>query len=117
MFFRADCEKIWNAFEQAYVGRNSCDVPVEAYDQVITVAPFTPRCNQVKLTHHETSQRARSPLLMLNNVFGLDDVLEQNKGCGPRLHSEERLFRGPRKHSAGVCVGWSDLVWKERQQR
>ncbi|KAI4881036.1 hypothetical protein NFI96_031632 [Prochilodus magdalenae] len=30
-----DCEGIWRAFEQAYVGKDPCDVPAEAYDSLI----------------------------------------------------------------------------------
>ncbi|XP_076868728.1 ADP-ribosyl cyclase/cyclic ADP-ribose hydrolase 1 isoform X2 [Brachyhypopomus gauderio] len=31
----SECESIWQAFEQAYVGRDHCDVPPEAYDLLI----------------------------------------------------------------------------------
>lgn len=50
IFCSYDCNKVWAAFEQAYVGRNSCAVPMEAYDPFIASTPFNPVCNKVKLT-------------------------------------------------------------------
>ncbi|KAF3836295.1 hypothetical protein F7725_028853 [Dissostichus mawsoni] len=49
-----DCEKMWDVFEQAYVGRDPCDVPMEAYDPFIAAAPLKPACNRVKNPHHKT---------------------------------------------------------------
>lgn len=46
---RYDCQKLWGAFEQAYVGRDPCDVPVEAYDSFVTMASFKPACNKVNI--------------------------------------------------------------------
>ncbi|KAI4806420.1 hypothetical protein KUCAC02_017246 [Chaenocephalus aceratus] len=42
-----DCEKMWDVFEQAYVGRDPCDVPMEAYDPFIAAAPLKPACNRM----------------------------------------------------------------------
>ncbi|KAG8009583.1 ADP-ribosyl cyclase/cyclic ADP-ribose hydrolase 1 [Nibea albiflora] len=41
-----DCQKLWRAFEQAYVGRDPCQVPMEAYDPFIAEAHFKPACNR-----------------------------------------------------------------------
>lgn len=51
LFFRSDCEKIWDAFEQAYIGKDPCKVPPGAYDPLIAVAPPQPPCNRVKTLH------------------------------------------------------------------
>ncbi|TKS87551.1 ADP-ribosyl cyclase/cyclic ADP-ribose hydrolase 1 [Collichthys lucidus] len=42
-----DCQKLWRAFEQAYVGRDPCQVPMEAYDPFIAEAHFKPACNRM----------------------------------------------------------------------
>ncbi|XP_070709274.1 ADP-ribosyl cyclase/cyclic ADP-ribose hydrolase 1-like isoform X2 [Pempheris klunzingeri] len=41
------CSAIWAAFEQAYVGKDPCEVPMEAYDSVVAAVPFTPACNRM----------------------------------------------------------------------
>lgn len=53
-FFRYDCEKIWDTFTQAYVGRDPCKVPAEAYGPLFAAAPFKPACNRVNTNHHIT---------------------------------------------------------------
>ncbi|XP_058238120.1 ADP-ribosyl cyclase/cyclic ADP-ribose hydrolase 1-like [Hemibagrus wyckioides] len=40
-----DCEIIWKAFEQAYVGRDPCHVPPEAYDPLINSVKQHVVCN------------------------------------------------------------------------
>ncbi|KAM7390212.1 hypothetical protein PAMA_008408 [Pampus argenteus] len=44
-----DCQKVWTTFEQAYVGRDPCEVPVENYNPLIAAVPFKPACNRVML--------------------------------------------------------------------
>lgn len=112
LFFRSDCDKIWNAFEQAYVGRDPCDVPMEAYDQVITVAPFTPRCNKVKLTHHETNQRAHCASLMPNNASGNVSCVRWCSGAKQRIWSNTWLRREIVSWlSKTLCWGLCWMVW------
>lgn len=43
-----DCEEIWTSFKQAFVGKNPCDVPPEAYDPLIRTVIQDPACNRVK---------------------------------------------------------------------
>ncbi|XP_053085459.1 ADP-ribosyl cyclase/cyclic ADP-ribose hydrolase 1-like [Pangasianodon hypophthalmus] len=40
-----DCKIIWGAFEQAYIGRDPCDVPPEAYDPLISSVKQDVTCN------------------------------------------------------------------------
>ncbi|KAM9494023.1 ADP-ribosyl cyclase/cyclic ADP-ribose hydrolase 1-like [Clarias gariepinus] len=40
-----DCEKIWGTFEQAYVGRDPCDVPPEAYGPLFNSVKDAAACN------------------------------------------------------------------------
>lgn len=46
-FDQTDCQKVWDAFEQAYVNKDPCKVAVEAYDPLIVAAPFKPQCNRM----------------------------------------------------------------------
>ncbi|XP_051507131.1 ADP-ribosyl cyclase/cyclic ADP-ribose hydrolase 1-like [Myxocyprinus asiaticus] len=41
-----DCERIWSMFEQAYVGKDPCDVPPEAYDPLIKSVQQKVPCNE-----------------------------------------------------------------------
>ncbi|XP_030198324.1 ADP-ribosyl cyclase/cyclic ADP-ribose hydrolase 1 [Gadus morhua] len=41
------CEDVWSAFEQAYVGKDPSKVLPEAYDDLLSVAPPLPKCNQM----------------------------------------------------------------------
>lgn len=51
-FYRYDCDKVWAAFEQAYVGLDPCKVPMEAYNPFIalTLEHLSPVCNKVIVT-------------------------------------------------------------------
>ncbi|XP_053349465.1 ADP-ribosyl cyclase/cyclic ADP-ribose hydrolase 1-like [Clarias gariepinus] len=40
-----DCKKIWGTFKQAYVGRDPCDVPPEAYDPLLNSVKDDAACN------------------------------------------------------------------------
>ncbi|XP_063339267.1 ADP-ribosyl cyclase/cyclic ADP-ribose hydrolase 1-like [Pelmatolapia mariae] len=46
-FNQYDCQRLWDAFEQAYVNKDPCNVPVEAYNALIAAAPFKPQCNKM----------------------------------------------------------------------
>ena len=51
-FLRYDCQKLWDAFQLAYVGLDPCKVPAEAYDPFIAAAPLRPACNRVNVHRH-----------------------------------------------------------------
>ncbi|TSQ58061.1 High choriolytic enzyme 1 [Bagarius yarrelli] len=40
-----DCKTIWTAFEQAYIGKDPCDVPPEAYSSLIKSVKQDAACN------------------------------------------------------------------------
>ena len=50
-FSQKDCEKIWDSFTQAFVGKDTCDVPPDAYDSLIHSVSQEPACNRVKIDH------------------------------------------------------------------
>ncbi|KAM9712273.1 ADP-ribosyl cyclase/cyclic ADP-ribose hydrolase 1-like isoform 2-T2 [Menidia menidia] len=39
---RTKCEQLWDAFQNAYVKKDHCKVPMEAYDLLMTLAPIEP---------------------------------------------------------------------------
>ncbi|KAM7369717.1 hypothetical protein PAMP_011019 [Pampus punctatissimus] len=49
-----DCEKIWTTFEQAYVGKDPCKVPMENYNPLFNEYAFKIPKDKVNLIHHTT---------------------------------------------------------------
>lgn len=98
-----DCEKIWNAFKQAFVGRDPCDVPPEAYDTLIQTVSQDPACNRMlfwsktKDIVHDFTEKRNCYLTMENTLLG--SILDELTWCG-RNNSQETLTSG--------CPGWSD---------
>ncbi|XP_023287229.1 ADP-ribosyl cyclase/cyclic ADP-ribose hydrolase 1-like [Seriola lalandi dorsalis] len=102
-FSRNDCEKIWDVFKQAYVGKDPCEVPMEAYDPLIAAAPFKPHCNRMmfwsktkNLVHKFTEKR--DCFLTLEDML-LGSVLDGLTWCG-KEGSSETFTTG--------CPGWSE---------
>ncbi|CAK6967499.1 ADP-ribosyl cyclase/cyclic ADP-ribose hydrolase 1-like [Scomber scombrus] len=102
-FKGSDCQKIWRAFEQAYVGRDPCNVPMEEYNPLVAAAPPQPACNRIMLwsktkdvVHDFTEKR---------DCFGtledtlLGSVLDDLTWCG-KEGSSETFTTG--------CPGWTD---------
>lgn len=95
-----DCQKIWGVFQQAYVGRDPCNVPVEEYNPLIDAAPFKPACNRMMfwsktkdVVHDFTEKR---------DCFGtleetlLGSVLDGLTWCGKEGSSETFTTGCPR---------------------
>ncbi|XP_069015472.1 ADP-ribosyl cyclase/cyclic ADP-ribose hydrolase 1-like [Embiotoca jacksoni] len=68
------CKEVLSAIEEAYVGKDPCNFPEEAYDQLFTKFPFTHPCNKTMfwcnttdLVHKFTEER--------NHFFTLEDTL------------------------------------------
>ncbi|CAB1452487.1 unnamed protein product [Pleuronectes platessa] len=79
-FKKYDCENLWSVFQQAYVGKDPCNVPTEAYDPLIATAPFKPACNR-----HFTKKR--ECFLTLEKTL-LGSVLRALTWCGEEGSSE-----------------------------
>lgn len=61
---------MWEAFEGAYVGRDPCNVPMEAYDPLIATVPSKAECNRVK--DAQSCLNTHQPIsikVMRNNLF------------------------------------------------
>ncbi|KAL4001245.1 paired amphipathic helix protein Sin3b [Sarotherodon galilaeus] len=86
-FNEYDCKKVWGAFQQAYVNKNSCKVPVEAYDPLIAAAPFKPQCNKTMfwsktkdVVHGLTAKRNDCFVTLEDTLLG--SVLDGLTWCG-----------------------------------
>lgn len=98
-----DCQKLWDAFEQAYVGRDPCQVPREAYDPFIAAMAFEPTCNKMMfwsktndVVHDFTKERGCF-LTVEDTILGY--LLNGLTWCGKEGSSET---------FTADCPGWSD---------
>lgn len=100
-----DCEKMWDVFEQAYVGRDPCDVPMEAYDPFIAAAPLKPACNRMmfwsktKDLVHDFTEKRDCYVTVEDSLLG--SVLDGLTWCGKE---------GSRETFTTGCPGWTDCV-------
>ncbi|XP_020489332.2 ADP-ribosyl cyclase/cyclic ADP-ribose hydrolase 1 [Labrus bergylta] len=98
-----DCGKIWTAFEQAYVRKDPCKVPMEAYDPLMAAAPFKPACNRMmfwsktKEVVHDFTAKKDCFLTLEDTLLG--SVLDGLTWCGKEGSSDT--------FTAG-CPGWTD---------
>ncbi|XP_068160461.1 ADP-ribosyl cyclase/cyclic ADP-ribose hydrolase 1-like [Antennarius striatus] len=98
-----DCQKIWEAFEQSYIGKDPCQVPMEAYDPFIAVAPIKPACNRMmfwsktKYVVHDFTEKRDCFITMEDTLMGF--VLDGLTWCG-KEGSKETFTTG--------CPGWTD---------
>ncbi|KAM3860356.1 ADP-ribosyl cyclase/cyclic ADP-ribose hydrolase 1-like [Diretmus argenteus] len=100
---RNGCQNIWTVFEQAYVGKDPCNVPMEAYNELISTAPFESTCNRMMfwsktkdLVHDFTEKR--DCFVTLEDTL-LGSVLDGLTWCG-KEGSSETFTTG--------CPEWSD---------
>ncbi|KAM9839860.1 ADP-ribosyl cyclase/cyclic ADP-ribose hydrolase 1-like isoform 2-T2 [Aulostomus maculatus] len=98
-----DCKMLWSVFEQAYVGRDPCDVPMTAYDPLLAAAPFKPECNRMmfwsktKDVVHALTEKSGCFLTLEDTLLG--SVTNGLSWCG-KEHSNETFTTD--------CPGWSD---------
>lgn len=98
-----DCQKIWGIFEQAYVGRDPCKVPMEEYNLLIAAAPFQLPCNRMMLWSktkdvvHDFTEKTECFVTLENTLLG--SVLDGLTWCGNE-GSNETFTTG--------CPGWTE---------
>lgn len=98
-----DCEKVFGAFEEAYVGRDPCKVPPEAYDPFIAAAPLTSACNRMmfwsktKDVVHDFTEKRDCFITAEDTLIG--SVLNGLTWCGKEGSSETFTTD---------CPGWMD---------
>ncbi|KAL2085997.1 hypothetical protein ACEWY4_019317 [Coilia grayii] len=90
---------------QAFVGRDPCDVPPEAYDSLMDTAPRNPACNRTlfwsktKDIVHAFTEKRNCYLTLEDTALG--SILDGLIWCG-KNDSQETLTT--------ACPGWSDCV-------
>ncbi|XP_056434918.1 ADP-ribosyl cyclase/cyclic ADP-ribose hydrolase 1-like [Gadus chalcogrammus] len=96
-----DCEKVWSALEQAYVGQEPCTVLPKAYDHLLSVAPPQPMCNKMMFWSgtKEVADRVAEGCYQTMADTLLGSVLDGKVWCGEK-GSKETFTSG--------CPGWSD---------
>lgn len=102
-FDQTDCQKVWDAFEQAYVNKDPCKVAVEAYDPLIVAAPFKPQCNRMmfwsktKDVVHGFTEKRDCFVTLEDTLLG--SVLDGLTWCGKE---------GSKGTFTTGCPGWSE---------
>ncbi|XP_040023561.2 ADP-ribosyl cyclase/cyclic ADP-ribose hydrolase 1-like [Gasterosteus aculeatus] len=87
-----DCEKIWGLFEEAYVGRDPCKVPVEAFKPLLNAVPFKRKCNQTmlwsktKAVVHDFTKKRKCFETLEDTLLG--SVLDEMNWCGKEGSNE-----------------------------
>lgn len=100
-----DCQKLWDAFEQAYVGQDPCQVFREAYDPFIAALSFKPACNKMmfwsktKDVVHDFTKERGCFLTVEDTILG--SLLDGLTWCGKEGSSETFTTD---------CPGWSDCA-------
>ncbi|KAM9826881.1 ADP-ribosyl cyclase/cyclic ADP-ribose hydrolase 1-like [Neosynchiropus ocellatus] len=100
-----DCEAVWQEFEKAYVGKDPCSVPPEAYGDLMEAAPFKAICNNVMLWSKtkdivsEMTQRRKCFTQLESTMLGT--ALDNKVWCG-REGSKETFTRS--------CPKWDECV-------
>lgn len=86
------CEEVWDAFSGAYVGKDPCDVPMEAYDPLINAVTPKDTCNRMlfwsktkDIVHQFTE--ARKCLVTLEDTL-LGSVMDGLTWCGKKGNKE-----------------------------
>ncbi|XP_063340351.1 ADP-ribosyl cyclase/cyclic ADP-ribose hydrolase 1-like [Pelmatolapia mariae] len=105
-FNQYDCKKVWDAFEQAYVNKDPCNVPVEAYDPLIAEVPFKLDCNKTMfwsktkdVVHGFTAKRSDCFVTLEDTLLG--SVLDGLTWCGKE---------GSKGTFTTGCPKWSECV-------
>ncbi|KAJ8377158.1 hypothetical protein SKAU_G00077380 [Synaphobranchus kaupii] len=97
------CEKVWDAFSGAYVGRDPCDVPMEAYDSLIHAVNPKAACNrmlfwsQTKDIVHQFTEAKKCLLTLEDTLLGF--IMDNLTWCS-KNGSKETFSTG--------CPGWSE---------
>ncbi|CAL1597347.1 unnamed protein product [Knipowitschia caucasica] len=100
-----DCEKTWSTFEQAYMGKDPCQVPPESYQALIEAAPIKPACNRMmfwsktKDVVHDFTTKKECYVTMEDTFVG--SLLDGLTWCS-KEGSKDTFTSG--------CPGWSDCV-------
>ncbi|XP_067107528.1 ADP-ribosyl cyclase/cyclic ADP-ribose hydrolase 1-like [Osmerus mordax] len=98
-----DCQKLWNLFEQAYVGRDPCAVPPEAYNPLMAGTHLDPSCNRMmfwsktKDLVHDFTEKRDCYQTLEDTLLG--SVMDGLTWCGKEGTSET--------FTTG-CPGWTD---------
>ncbi|KAL4635404.1 ADP-ribosyl cyclase/cyclic ADP-ribose hydrolase 1-like [Arapaima gigas] len=99
---RKICQTLWDAFTGAFVGRDQCEVPLEAYDQLVHSVPQKDHCHRTlfwsKTKHvvHQFTQGTKCLVTLEDTLLGF--VMDGLTWCGRN---------GSRKTFTTGCPRWT----------
>ncbi|KAL7835230.1 hypothetical protein SRHO_G00275770 [Serrasalmus rhombeus] len=98
-----DCERIWGAFEEAYVGKDPCEVPAEAYDPLISSVTQHVICgtmlfwSKTKAMAHAFTDNRECLVTLEDTLLGF--VFDELTWCSKN---------GSKETFTTDCPGWSE---------
>ncbi|KAF5892979.1 ADP-ribosyl cyclase/cyclic ADP-ribose hydrolase 1-like, partial [Clarias magur] len=98
-----DCEEIWGTFEKAYIGKDPCDVPPEAYDPLFNSVKDAAACNttlfwsKTNTVVHAFTENRDCLVTLEDTLLGF--MFNGLTWCSKK-ESNETFTEG--------CPGWSD---------
>ncbi|RVE58616.1 hypothetical protein OJAV_G00196040 [Oryzias javanicus] len=100
-----NCQNVWDAFQQAYIDRDPCSIPGDAYEPFITALSLKLQCNRMmfwsktKDLVHSFTQKQDCFVTVEDVPLGA--ILDGLTWCG-KEGSKETFTTG--------CPGWSDCA-------
>ncbi|KAM9712258.1 ADP-ribosyl cyclase/cyclic ADP-ribose hydrolase 1-like isoform 1-T1 [Menidia menidia] len=100
---RTKCEQLWDAFQKAYVKKDPCEVPMEDYEPLMTLAPIEPLqdkamfWSKTKDVVHDFTGKTDCFVTVEDSLLG--SVLDGLTWCG-KEGSSETLTTG--------CPDWNE---------
>ncbi|XP_061569338.1 ADP-ribosyl cyclase/cyclic ADP-ribose hydrolase 1-like [Cololabis saira] len=90
------CDDLLSLFEDAYVGLDSCDFPLDAYDQLFTKNPFTHSCgktmfwSKTKGLVHEFTKKRDHFITLEDTLLGY--IMNDQTWCGKKGSKETYTY-------------------------
>ncbi|XP_062963491.1 ADP-ribosyl cyclase/cyclic ADP-ribose hydrolase 1 [Cynocephalus volans] len=115
-----DCQKIWDAFRNAFISKNPCNIREEDYQPLMKMANQTIPCNKT-LLWSKTNELAHQYTRVQQDMFTLEDTLlgyiaDNLMWCGDASSSEMNYQSCP--HWKKDCSNNPNSVfWKMVSQR
>ncbi|XP_072476406.1 ADP-ribosyl cyclase/cyclic ADP-ribose hydrolase 1 isoform X2 [Notamacropus eugenii] len=111
---RSDCLKIWEAFKNAFISKNPCDITEQDYQPLMELAAHPILCNKT-LLWSKTSELAHKYTKVQGNLLTLEDTLlgymaDGLTWCGSPSNSEINYESCP--HWRECANNPSSIFWK-----
>ncbi|KAI1888737.1 hypothetical protein AGOR_G00171810 [Albula goreensis] len=101
-----DCEEVWKAFSGAYLGKDPCEVSVEAYDPLMRAVSERPACDRMLFWSktrdfvHDFTAKTKCQLTLEDTLLGYM-MNDQTYWCSEKGSSVTFTEKGK-------CPGWDE---------